>query len=409
MTTRSASWSPQADARRWGAVALVGAVLFTAGWLLLHVGPFDDEEITDIGVYQEYGDAMTAGEVPYRDFELEYPPGALPVFFLPALAAEEDFRTVFEALMLACGLALVAAVAYGVTAVGASNGQVYGAVALAGLAPLALGPVVLTRFDLWPAALVALALAALAVDRANLGLGVLALAAAAKLWPLVLLPIALVYVGRRLGRRAALVSLGVFAAVAAVIVVPFAVLAPGGLAESLTRQTGRPLQIESLGASVLMVGHRLGLYEPEVVSTFGSQNLSGTLPDALGTVSTALGVVALVAAWALFVRGEPTCPRLFAASAAAVAASIAFGKVLSPQFLIWLFPLVPLVFGLVPAALFAAALVLTQLWFPYRYWDYVGLGPEAWLVLGRNLVLVALVALLARELSSRRPAAPRRL
>jgi hypothetical protein len=73
--------------------------------------------------------------------------------------------------------------------------------------------------------------------------------------------------------------------------------------------------------------------------------------------------------------------------------------VLSPQFLIWLVPLVPLVLAPLAAAVLVAALVLTQLWFPSRYWDYVGLGPEAWLVLGRDLVLVALVVLLVRELS----------
>ena len=119
------------------------------------------------------------------------------------------------------------------------------------LLPFALGSVVPTRFDLWPAALLAGALAALAADRSRLGLGLLAVAAAAKLYPLVVLPLALVYVGRRHGRRAALESLGVFVAVAAVIVVPFAVLSPDGLAESVTRQSGRPLQIESLGAALL--------------------------------------------------------------------------------------------------------------------------------------------------------------
>ena len=70
-------------------------------------------------------------------------------------------------------------------------------------------------------------------------------------------------------------------AVAAVIVVPFAVSLAGRGRESVTRQSGRPLQIESLGAALLLVGHRLGLYEPGVVSTFGSQNLAGPLPDAL--------------------------------------------------------------------------------------------------------------------------------
>ena len=54
-------------------------------------------------------------------------------------------------------------------------------------------------------------------------------------------------------------------------------------------------------------------------------------------------------------------------SAAAVVAFVALGKVLSPQFLIWLAPLVPLVAGrrgLRASVLLVVALVLTQLWFP---------------------------------------------
>ena len=82
-----------------------------------------------------------------------------------------------------------------------------------------------------------------------------------------------------------------------------------------------------------------------------------------------------------------------------VCAFVAFGKVLSPQFLIWLIPLVPLVRGrrgLAASALLAAALLLTQLWFPFRYWDLVlHFGTlESWLVLLRDLVLVSLFAVL---------------
>jgi hypothetical protein len=73
--------------------------------------------------------------------------------------------------------------------------------------------------------------------------------------------------------------------------------------------------------------------------------------------------------------------------------------VLSPQYLIWLIPLVPLVRGrrgLAAAALFVAALVLTQLWFPRHYLDLAyGFDARAsWLVLARDLVLVALLLVL---------------
>ncbi len=118
MTTRSASWSPPADLRLWAAATLAGAVLLTGSWGFLHLGLLDDNEIIDTPVYQRYGDAMTNGEVPYRDFKLEYPPGALPVFLVPSLAGGEDYREVFEALMLASGFAALGALAYALVAAG---------------------------------------------------------------------------------------------------------------------------------------------------------------------------------------------------------------------------------------------------------------------------------------------------
>lgn len=79
-------------------------------------------------------------------------------------------------------------------------------------------------------------------------------------------------------------------------------------------------------------------------------------------------------------------------------AFVSLGKVLSPQFLIWLVPLVPLVaggYGLAGSGLLLAALVLTHLWFPGRYWDLVDLdGAPAWLLVSRNAALVALLAVL---------------
>src|SRR6059058_6028337 len=88
------------------AAAFVAVALFAGAWALLHVGFYKHKQILDTPVYQRYGNAIARGDVPYRDFGVEYPPGALPVFALPALGHAEEsdfgsFRQVFEALMWA--------------------------------------------------------------------------------------------------------------------------------------------------------------------------------------------------------------------------------------------------------------------------------------------------------------------
>jgi Glycosyltransferase family 87 len=397
MSVRSESSSRSADAGLVLLTLAVGLGLLTASWGALHLPPFDGFQIIDTPLYQEKGEAMAAGQVPYRDFELEYPPGALPVFWLPTLGPAEHYGSIFEALMWICAAAALALVVLSAAMLGASPQGLLVVAAGVALFPLALGTVVLTRYDLWPAALTAAALAAVLAGRERLGLAVLGIAVAAKIYPLVLLPPLLVYVARRRGKREAAIGFGAFGAALAVIVLPFALVAPEGLVDSLDRQLGRPLQIESLGSSLLLAAHQLGLYDPTVVTTHGSQNLSGSLPDALASVQTVVQVAALVAVWALFARGPATPTRLVAACAASVVVFVAFGKVLSPQFLIWLVPVAALVAGragLASAALLGAALVTTQLWFPTRYWDMVALEWEGWLVLVRNVLLVLLAVVL---------------
>jgi hypothetical protein len=409
MSTRPESSSRRADAGTAALAVALGVVLVTNAWALLHVGFYERNQIVDTPVYQRYGDAIVGGEVPYRDFAVEYPPGALPVFLLPSFGPAEDYGALFEMVMWICAAATVAFVALAAVAADWGARRTIAALAFVALAPLALGSVVLTRYDFWPAALTAAALAALVAGRHRLGLAVLGLAVAAKLYPLVLLPPALVFVWRARGRREALTGAAAFAAVVVAVVLPFAVVAPDGIAESIRGQLGRPLQIETLGASVLLVADQLGLYEPEVVSSSGSQNLDGSFPDALALVQTMLAAAAVAAIWILVGVGRAGREAFLAASAATVTAFIAFGKVLSPQFLVWLLPLVPLVagsFGVAACGVLAAALVTTQLWFPFRYWDVVALEGPVWLVFVRNAMLVALFGVLA--LATRRLSAASR-
>ena len=158
------------------AAAFAAIALFVVSWTLLHVGFYKHKQLIDTPVYQRYGNAIADGKVPYRDFKVEYPPGALPVFALPGLAepgrdqnVSTGFRRSFETLMWLCGAAALAAMAVILRTLRRSAENVWAALCFAAIAPLLLGSVILSRFDLWPAALVTGALAALVSGRLRLG------------------------------------------------------------------------------------------------------------------------------------------------------------------------------------------------------------------------------------------------
>jgi hypothetical protein len=395
------------------AAAFAAIALFVVSWTLLHVGFYKHKQLIDTPVYQRYGNAIADGKVPYRDFEVEYPPGALPVFALPGLAepghdqqVSTGFRRSFETLMWLCGAAALAAVAVILRALRRSTLNVWAALCIAAIAPLLLGSVILSRFDLWPAAIVVAALAALVSGRLRLGHALLGLGVTAKLFPAVFVPLGFAFVWKRAGRREALTCLALALGVVVAGFAPFSILSPGGVWHSLSVQLTRPLQVESLGSALLLVGHHVFGLGVTGDTSHGSQNLAGNAAAGLAVASTVLQAVVLIWIWAAFARGRGDAEALVRSTVAALCAFIAFGKVLSPQFLIWLIPIVPLVRGrrgLGASALMALALVLTQIWFPFRYFR-LALHFEAglsWLLLARDLTLVALVALLTVTLSSR--------
>lgn len=385
------------------ALAAVALGLFLGCWTLLHHGTLARGQIQDTGLYARYGDAIADGSVPYRDFRLEYPPGALPMFVLPSLGHEGDqpaYDRWFDRLMALCGCLTLVGAALALRALGAGPARSAAALGLIAVSPLLLGSVVLSRFDYWPAALVALALAALLGQRLTMSALALGAAIAAKLWPAVLAPLALVWIARTRGARAAVAWAAGLAAVDAACFVPFAILSPDGLRASFHTQLARPLQLESLGSALLIAVHHLAGTSLHVVNQYGSQNPAGGGVHAVGIAATSASALALAGVWLLFESGPATGDRLVTYAAAAVAVVIGLGKVLSPQFLVWLVPLVPLVRGkrgLGAGVLLAAALGLTQTWFPRHYWPLANrLAPtQSWLLLTRDLVVVALAVVLA--------------
>ena len=381
---------------RWAALAAAAAALFLGSWTLLHQLWYRSAgELVDTPGYEHFADAIASGKVPYRDFSVEYPPGALLPMLAPKLNAARgnfgEYGHTFEKWMAGAGVVMTLLAALALAALRAPPRRAIAAMTLVGASPLLLGNLMLSRFDLWVAALTVGALAALLWERRATSAVLLGAAIATKLFPAVLCPIGLAWIWRRHGRRAAVVWILQVVAVCAIVFLPFVAVAPAGVEHSFTEQLDRPLQLESLAGAILIVLHDSAGTTLHVFTTL-SQNLSGPGTHLGAVLSSVVQIAALVAVWIVAARGPQTRERLVFSSAAAVTAFVAFGKVLSPQYLVWLIPLVPLVRSRTAQLLLAAGLVLTQVEFPARYWELAReLRPSiAGVVLARDLVLVAI-------------------
>jgi uncharacterized membrane protein len=402
-SSSSRSWLlPPAELRR---PLLAGSGLFVASWLFLsYVPAFANWLYGDVRFYETWGGMMANHLVPYRDFRIEYPPGALITFLAPTYLRKlagynGTYYDWFRVEILVIGLLSVLAMAWALAFLGVSRRRAYAALCFGGIAPALLGPIALSRYDYWPALFAVAAVAALAARRPVLACGFAAVGAAAKVYPAVLIPLALIELWRRNGVRAVAQGVAAALAVLAALVLPFAAVAPHGVSWALHRQLSRPLQVESLGAAFFAAAHEIANVHLHVVKSFGSDNLAGSGPRLAVTLSSVATVIALLAVYVLYARSGCSQEQLVVAAVAAVTAYVAFSKVFSPQYLVWLAPLVPLVGGrrgLRAGALLAVAIGMTQIWEPYRYYDYYRTFAPwlTWLVVVRDLLVVVLLAVL---------------
>jgi hypothetical protein len=360
----------------------------------------------DVDLYGRYAEGLLDGRLPYRDVFVEYPPGAFVVLVSPALVTDDHYRSVFKILMALVALGGLWCVARLLVELGAGRLRLALALGLVAVSPLLLGSVWLNSYDAWPAALTAAALLALVTGVPVAGFACLGLAFAAKVYAVVLVVPGAIYVVARSGWRRLAWCVTAFGAATVAVAAPLVAASPDGAWSSIRSQLERGLHVESLGASVLLVADRLGFYDATVMTgstAAKSRDVAGPAADAVALGGSALVVAAVVAVWFAFGRRRPDPQRLAVAFAAGVVAVLAFGKVLSPQYAEWLLFLVPLAAGapgVAAAALAGAAFLLAELWF-HHYERVFAVEGIVWLVLLRNLALVACYGVLLAVLLRR--------
>jgi uncharacterized membrane protein len=413
--------------------ALPALALLAAGWAAtLWLAPWSDERVNDLFVYRVFAEPVLAGALPYREVFFEYPPLAAPAIAVPGLAGtgEEVFRAAFAGWTFLLGAVVV--VLCGALAA-RTGGDRRRALLAAALMPLLLGSLVRTHFDLAPVALLLGSLLLLAGGRPRLGMALLGLAAMTKGFPLAAAPVALAWIAARSGRRT---TLQAAAALLVALAIPAALAlaaSPAGAVDAVEYQLDRPVQVESLPASILRAAggaepvksHRSdGLVHPADTAVTAALGLAllGVLALIAVRVSRDAALArrggalagpdtALAGPGAALARRDAPPParagasQLVLGALAAVAAFTALGKVLSPQYMLWLVPLGALALAWrlhALAAAVGAAAILTQLEFPARYFDLVaGESLPAAVVAARNLVLLGALALALRQLQLR--------
>jgi uncharacterized membrane protein len=380
------------------ALQLIG-LLLVATLLLPLIGRWHG---LDLQIYYIAALRLLRGELPYRDFPLEYPPLALLPFALPQLLAfgrRLNFLSyvwlfVIQNALFSTLIALALARIVALARPAYSYARVLGLYALliAVCAPLAPW-----RYDLFPALLTILALLAVVTGRPALAGIWLGLGIAAKLYPLVLVPVVGAYylAGRRYRALAGLL-LGSIGATALVLV-PYILLDPQGPLTFVRYHQLRGLQIESLPAGAIILAHVLGLTQAGMVFNYGALHLVSPLAEAvlgwvLPAAALAFGLV-LASCLGHFMAersaGDTIAIESLAAyMMAALLTFLATNKVLSPQYIIWLLPFAPL---LRPWQAITALVIvtLTIVLFPFAYEQFLAMQPAPVLLLNVRNALIA--------------------
>ncbi len=140
-----------------------------------------------------------------------------------------------------------------------------------------------------------------------------------------------------------------------------AIINAGGVASEFKYALTRPIQIESAPASLLWLGTFLG-FPAQPNNSFASLNLVGPLDGVIKQLSLlALLGGTLLVCWRVL-HGKLSLGQGFVALIAVVLAS---NKLLSPQYIIWILPLVAYVEGF--DLLWLTICALTTLIFPFIY------------------------------------------
>jgi uncharacterized membrane protein len=346
-----------------------------------------------------------APAAPFHTLPREYGPLALLVFSLPLVGPSALYPWIFAFAMalIVVGLALLL---QRVGTVGAGHSWLL-YVMLGSMATAA------ARFDVVPAACTLLALVALRRGRQGWAYAALAAGTLLKLYPALLLPLFLIESWRGRHEKPLWRGPALFAGVVAVVEGCVALLNPAAVLAPLGFLQGRCVQVESLPATLAALGTLLRGHRPAFAYSPQYNSICQMSPglELFATLCTVLALAGIVGVVALHWRG-----RLSLGLAACLVLALAMlgSKVFSPQYVLWISPLVAWEYGLAELRAFlgwSLVCLATTLCYPLAYTSLLLVAlhtiPDTAVPLTaglRNALLIALVAVALTEVLRSRPA-----
>jgi hypothetical protein len=349
------------------------------------------------GLYFGFASKVLDGSIPYHDFAFEYPPFSLLFFILPRLGASTwlTFSMYYQAEVIVfdiIGIYIIYKIARKL------GNPPWLLLAIYTLCILFMGPIILQQYDLFPAVMSLLAIYLFWTGKHKTAWAILALATLTKIYPAVIAPIFLIHYIRNTQWKLCWQGLTAFGVVCLVILLPFLIIGPASLRTLYDYHALRGIQLESTYSSFLLAADKLNIINVKTAFGFGSWNVLGTAADVLTRSSTyILGILLLLAYSFIFLRtrkGAPEINQLAACSVLVILITLLTSKMLSPQYIIWLIPLLPLVSGRWWQTTWIAFMVvgvLTYYLFPWNYVELTRIENQAVVVLlVRNLLLIAI-------------------
>jgi uncharacterized membrane protein len=273
---------------------------------------------------------------------------------------------------------------------------------------LLIGPILGQQYDIFPAVMMLLSLYYFWLGHNKTSWFWLALGVMTKLYPAVMIPLYLIIYWSNRQLKPVLSGVLTFVLTCLILLMPFLVTGPDNLMSLINYHSQRGIQIESFYGACLLLADKLGWTSALMIFNYGSWNLSGSIAETLSKFVVYIQAAALFVSycfiWTQIKPGKSQFTRLGAYTLLLLAVLLLTSKVFSPQYIIWLLPVLPLIFTrwrLAVWTIFAVTGIFTYLIFPVSYIDLLNLNIyPITLVFMRNLTLALLAALAVVSLRS---------